>query len=113
MASITRAEQQDIGSYPIGSDADITVSMDPAESTSGWTIEFTLSLTRTGSAVTLTGTPSITVGGGTSGETITINLTAAITTALNGRYWYCVRRTDSGSRDRLAFGTIKFDKPNA
>lgn len=113
MPSITRAEQQDIGSYPIGSDANIAVDMDPVESTSGWTVEFALSLTRGGSAVSLAATPTITVGGGTDGETITINLTAAITSVLSGRYWYTIRRTDSGNHDRLAFGVIVFDNPTA
>lgn len=111
--TVVKAEQQDIGSIPKGGDADIDVVMYPAVDTTGWEIECTFSETRGGaSLLTLTSVDGeITVALGTDKATIRINVKNEHESVLSGRLWYDVRRVNFGNRDRLAFGTIKFDQP--
>ena len=113
MSSITRAEFIEIGEYPPGGDSDILVAMTPVEDTAGWAITADFSATRLGTPIlTLTtGDGEIDVGEGDDGEIIRLKMVHADTSALSGQHWLHVRRTDSGSRDRLVIGRINFKGP--
>lgn len=114
--AITKAIQQDIGSIPRGGDSDITVVMRPVVDTSLWDVECAFYTNRedTTAVLTLTsGTGEVTVGLGDDNEKVRANITNAMKTYLTGRLWYVFRKTNSATRDRIAFGTVKFDGPEA
>lgn len=87
-----------------GEDVALTFEPTTGTSTSAWSLLFTLVTTTGAAATTASGT-------GSTGGNITVNLTAAQTTALTAaNYRFDLWRTDSGSAKWLAGGTLNVAK---
>jgi hypothetical protein len=95
-------------SFYKGEDVTLTVTMSPATTITGWTLQFTLRK-QFGDAtalVTKTIGSGITVTDATNGV-FTVSLASADTSGLDLRaYVYDIQRTDSGNRTVLTIGNV-------
>lgn len=90
----------------------VTFTFDPAQSISGWALKFTLRRYPGDTAsdlVSKTTSSGITITDASSGVG-TISFTAADLNQTPGTYYWDVWRTDSGSEDPLADGTLPIEE---
>lgn len=88
---------------------DATVNLD------GWALKYSIRATRGGATVadftdkTVGSGITLSSSGAGTNNVATVDIDAADTTGLSGKYWYVFERTDTNNKGVLAEGTIPFD----
>lgn len=101
-----QADVVDTDGWFVAEDKQFVVTIQNAtlgiQNITGWTLSFKVAATQGGSAI-ISKTAALTTP---ASGVCTVTITSADTSALNaGTYFYTLRRTDSGSRSEISYGT--------